>query len=973
MAYENEIYYLGKATENMKAALEAKIHRLTTQLDFATKFADAICKTDEWAPLIKQAVAMVEAGVTDPANIDKTITEVENILAPVGKTAKEYTIHCVGHAHIDMNWMWSWPDTANCAHDTFYTINKIMDEFPEAKFSQSQVSLYKTMKELFPELWEDIKKRVKEGKWEVTASTWVEGEKNCASGESLMRHMLYTKKWLAQNMELAPEDVKIDWSPDTFGHCAQIPSIMSKGGVTRYYRMRPHKGPILFKWRAKDGSELLGFRETDPVWGYNGPINEASWNCFCGYVKETKAKDFMYLYGWGDHGGGPTRGQIKQGLTLMTYPIFPKVKFSTTDEFYSAIEAQIDNLDVPVVEGDINHIFEGCYTSQANVKFANRVSELELPSAETLAVIGEAVADMEYPYESLEEAWQKTLFNHFHDIFPGSGVRATYNYAQGCFQDILATTSSVKNRALRRIVEKVNTNDIANHFISTDIGDSLGAGSGDTGYINSQFKVGGCITTDTLAYNKFSTTFLSVNGEAAEPILVYNPKPWKRSEVVMAKVWNKKLNPGKVCAIDSEGNKIKAQVIDSGNYFMHDYYAVVFEAKDIPALGYKVYAIDACPEPLEVENPVKISDSTGRFGNFLEASTSGEYIIENEYLKIIFDTATGSLISVVDKETDFNYVQVGGGIGELECQMEQANGMSAWSMGNLIDRQILDHGKTFVVQSGPNKITIRTDFEYNESAISNEISLAKGSRQVDFKVRTRWMEVGSPEKGTPVLKAYFPANLEEGIPTFETPFGSQSKIQDSQEVPALKWFDLTGDSEEGKKHGITLVNKSKYGHSCMDDTIALTLLRSSYNPDPLPEIGDHEIEYSVIFNNTDFNVINAVRAGENFNNPLNIVSVPVQKGDLPLEMSFAELLTENANISAIKKAECGEGIIIRLYEIAGKNAEAHIKLNGIIRDPKEAIEVNALEIPMSESSAKIEKDVLKVNLKADSNVSVWIK
>jgi len=972
MACERDFYNLGKTTDSIKSVLDAKLHRITTQLDFVTKFTDALGKSNEWTPLIQKAVATVESGSNDPSKLDAVISEVENILAPIGKVAKEYTIHCVGHAHIDMNWMWSWPDTANCAHDTFYTANKIMEEYPEVKFSQSQVSLYKTMKEYFPELWEDIQKRIKEGKWEVTASTWVEGEKNCASGESLFRHMLYTKKWLAENAGLKPEDVKIDWSPDTFGHCAQIPSIMNKGGVTRYYRMRPHKGPILFKWRAKDGSELLGFRETDPVWGYNGPINEASWNCFCGYVKETKAKDFMYLYGWGDHGGGPTRDQIKQGLTLMTYPIFPKVKFSTTDEFYSAIEAQANTLDIPVVEGDINYIFEGCYTSQANVKFANRVSELELPSAETLAVIGQSVAGMEYPYENLENAWQKTLFNHFHDIFPGSGVRATYNYAQGTFQDILTATSSIKNRALRRITERVNTKAIADQFIAKDNGDGLGGGSGDMGYINSQFKVGGCVTTDTLAYNKFSTTFINVNGEAAEPILVYNPKPWSRSEVVLAKVWNKKLDPAKVCAIDSNGNRIKAQIIDAGNYFGHNYYAVLFEANDIPALGYKVFAIDDCPEPLEVKNPVSIKDDTNRLGNFLEFSTAGEYIIENEFLKLVVDTATGSLTSVVDKESGFEYTQLGAGIGELEYQIEQSNGMSAWSLGNLNFRQVLEQGNFFIVQGGPNKVIVKTDFEYSKSSISLEISLAKNSRQVDFKVRTRWMELGTMEKGVPVLRAYFPANFDDGVATYETPFGCQTKIQDSQEVPALKWFDLTGYSEEGKKHGITLVNKSKYGHSCMDDAIALTLLRSSFNPDPYPELGDHEIEYSVVFHNSDFNVIEAVRAGEDFNNPMNVVSAPIQDGDLPLEKSFAKLLTDNANISAIKKAECGEGIIIRLYELAGKDVTAEVELGDIISNPKEAFIVDALE-KVIDGKATLKNGVVSAELKAYSNVSVWVK
>ncbi len=970
MACELEKYKLGKAEGSIREALEAKLRRIDTEIDFATQFADALGKAAEWAPFISEAVSIVEAG--DLSNADDTVKRVEEALAPIGRKAKEYTIHCVGHAHIDMNWMWSWPETANCAHDTFYTVNRILDEFPETKFSQSQVSLYKAVKTYFPELWEDIKKKIEKGQWEVTASTWVEGEKNCASGESLIRHMLYTKKWLAENLGMAPEDVKIDWSPDTFGHCAQMPSIMSKGGVSRYYRMRPHKGPRLFRWRAKDGSELLGFRETDPVSGYNGPINHASWDCFCGFVKETGAKDFMYMYGWGDHGGGPTRGHIRQGLELMTYPVFPKVKFSTTDEFYSAIEAQMDSLDLPVVEGDINYIFEGCYTTQASIKFANRKSELELPCAETMALIGGAAAGMEYPFDIFEDAWQKTLFNHFHDIFPGSGVKATCSYANGSFQDVLTATSSVKNRVLRRLAERIDTSSIAKRFVSDRIGDSLGGGSGDTGVINSRVRVGASVVTNTLNYDSFGATMLSLNGEASEPIMVYNPKPWKRSEVVMAKVWNKKMDPGKTCVIDAEGNRQKAQVIDSGNYFQHDYYALVFEARDIPALGYKVFAVDDCPEPLETEDAVKLSDLFRQDLAGFSPSVAPEIVMENKYIRARVSKTTGAVVSCIDKETGFEYCSDVNGIGELEMQTEQGNGMSAWSLSHITSRELLEKGTFSIVQNGPNLASVRVDFEYNSSFISLETSLAKDSRKIDFKVRTRWMEVGDPGKGIPTLRAYFATGFAGGTPVYETPFGYQTKEQDFQEVPALKWFDLTGESDDGEKYGITLLNRSKYGHSCVDDTIALTLLRSSYNPDPTPDLGDHEIEYSVVFRRGGFCPVCAVRLGEDFNNPMSVTSVPVQTGELPLEKSFGELLTEEANVSAIKKAECGEGIIVRFYDICGKDSVASLKVGGLGAFSSAAT-VDAIERPEEKNTAVIKDGVVSVPLAAWSNVSVWIK
>ena len=159
--------------------------------------------------------------------------QAEEILAPLGQAAKEYTIYCVGHAHIDMNWMWSWPETVALTYDTLATMDKLMDEFPEFRFTQSQASVYALTRQYAPELFQRIKQRVAEGKWEIVASQWVEGDKNLASGEILCRHLLYTRRWFEKHMGIAADQVKIAWEPDTFGHCWTLPGILARGGVSR--------------------------------------------------------------------------------------------------------------------------------------------------------------------------------------------------------------------------------------------------------------------------------------------------------------------------------------------------------------------------------------------------------------------------------------------------------------------------------------------------------------------------------------------------------------------------------------------------------------------------------------------------------------------------------------------------------------------------------------------------------------------
>lgn len=974
MSLDSKYYLMNQIVSNTKKSdYDEQLDRITLEIEFAKNFTGVIAeKTDEWTPLVENAIDTLSDTLSSGAyNLGDLTNKIENILAPIGKVAKEYNIHCIGHAHIDMNWMWSWPETVNNAHDTFYTVTKLMGEYPEAKFSQSQVSLYKAMKDHFPVVYNKMKDKIKSGNWEVTASTWVECEKNCASGEALARHMLYSRKYLAEHYDMDPEDVKIDWSADVFGHAASVPSIMSKGGVKRYYMSRPYDGPNLFIWQSKDGSKILTFRDPD---GYSGAIDRSMFNVFYNYMnanKTTGTKDFMWCYGWGDHGGGPTREQIKNIIKFKEYPILPKINFSTTNEFFTAVENTVDFANLPVIEDERNFVFEGCYSSEANIKYANKYSEIEIPAAETMAIIADKSVEMDYPFDRIEDAWQKTLFSQFHDIFPGSGVRATYNYSQGLFQEILTTTSSIKNHALRTIGENIDTASLVAKATAGKIGDSFGAGSADHGKTQSRYMTSESALTNTLQYDSYGLTTMGVGGDSADPILIYNPKPWKRSEMVMAKIWNKQIDPNNVFVYDNDGNKVKAQVIDHcGFYWFHTFYAIMFEAKDIPALGYKTFVVDTGDVIADDPKALKITTDVG--DKCLRADgqppMDGIYTIENEYLRISVDAMSAALVHVIDKETGFDYVKPGEKIGLVEYQVEATNGMTAWNLSPAKERVPLTDGNFVILQNGPNVITLRADFKLNDSSICLDTTITKGSRKVDFTLRTRWMEIGKHPKGIPGLKAYFHTNICSENFNYEIPFGSMERKQGPQEVPALKWLNLSDDT-----HSVTLVNRAKYGHRCDDGTVSLTLLRSSYNPDPYPEVGDHEIEYSMVFDNKPYDAVSATRYGEDYNNPLNVVNAPIQSGNLPQEKSYAAIITPNINIAAIKKAQTGEGIIIRLYEMTGKDTNAEICLCGLAKDATFAVETDILERPLDSSTAKIIDGKLTLKITKYSNTTVWVK
>jgi alpha-mannosidase len=571
-----------------------------------------------------------------------------------------------------------------------------------------------------------------------------------------------------------------------------------------------------------------------------------------------------------------------------------------------------------------------------------------------MALIGGTAGEMPYPDDLLRRAWRWTLFNHFHDILPGSGVHATYEYAQGLFQEIQATACSIRTRALRRLAEKVDTASAATakeSLMGSGFGDGLGAGSGDPG-------IPGGVT----AWN--------AGAAWAEPVLVYNQKAWPRSEVVFAKVWNKPVDDDRAIVRDSKGKEIKGQVVTRGKYWGHEYTTVAFKA-DVPAVGYKVYAIDNAEAPVQAEG-ASIKQMFSSIYGIEFPNPSGPRVMENEYLQVEVDLPSGAIKHLIDKETGLDYVQEDKLFGVLEAYQEIHHGMTAWVIGQTPEvTQLTSGGQAKVVQSGPHRVAVKIDRKFRDSTISVEIGLNAGSRMVDFKLNTRWVERGTPETGVPMLRVAFPVNVKGGVPTYEIPFGSQAREQSEQEIPALKWADLSGKTSNGAQ-GVTLANDSKYGHSCCGDTLRLTLIRSSYDPDPLPEIKDHEVKFAVVPHKGACDVVAATRAGEEFNSPMAVVSAPVQKGKLPAEKGFVEMLTPNVFVSAIKKAEDSKAVVIRMFESAGKKTTAKIKLGGLAKKGAKAVETDVLERPLAKNTAKLEGDTLTVTVPAYGQATVKI-
>ena len=372
------------------------------------------------------------------ANVLTQIKEAEKKLEEFRPIAKKYKVHLAGHAHIDMNWLWTYEDTIDVCLRDFSTVVKLMEEYPDLTFSQSQCHIYKIVEEKNPLLFKKVKEKVKKGRWDVTANAWVEGDLNMAEGESLVRHILYSKKYMEEKLGT---NSKIMWSPDTFGHPISIPEILSKAGIKYYYFMRCGKDLPLFRWQGRDGSEVLAFNSH-----YNNKIDsDTILPLFLKYYKKYRINEMLFVYGIGDHGGGPTRMDIERKKKLETKPVIPTLVFSTPEKFLSSVEKYRSKL--PVVKEELNTIFEGCYTTHSDIKKANRECETSLMTLETVSSLAK-IKGLHYPEKELESLWQDTLFNQFHDIMDGSAIHSSYDYSNKLADSIRGRCRNLLKKAV---------------------------------------------------------------------------------------------------------------------------------------------------------------------------------------------------------------------------------------------------------------------------------------------------------------------------------------------------------------------------------------------------------------------------------------------------------------------------------------------------------------------------------------------
>jgi len=812
----------------------------------------------------------------DQPAFDSSLTKAQTQIELLKPALQQTSLRLTGNAHIDAAWLWPWTETVDVVRRTFGTALQLMEEYPQATYTQSAAAYSQWMAEKYPPLHEQIVNRVKEGRWEMVGGMWIEPDLNMPDGESLVRQLLIGKRYFKDKFGV---DVRIGWNPDSFGYNWQLPQIYKKSGVDYFVTQKmawndTNQLPLkLFWWQAPDGSRVLAFFPHD----YGNEIEPLSMarDIATARALNPGVPEMMHLFGVGDHGGGPTRAMLDQGMHW-TRPdvVYPKANFGVAQQFFSDVEARADTDQPPVwnyktlaagntqlptpAEGKFSlpvwndelyfEYHRGVFTTQAQHKRNMRESEEQVLNAERFSSLAWLSGDA-YPTTELTDAWKKVLFNQFHDLAAGSGVAQIYKDAQHDYDLVRLSTQDISSQALRTLASQADT-----------------------------------------------------SGEGV-PVLILNPLAWQRTDLVSFNVQTPEAWKG-IAVVNSAGESQPFQVLSHDP--VRNTYELLVEARNVPSVGYRVLHVRA-----------------GGAKAHTDLTVHG-LTLENAKLRVTVDPTSGCITSLYDKLSNFESIAAKGCGNELIAFKDTPKAYDAWNVDSDFEQQFtrLDMADSVkVTENGPLRATIRVERRWQSSKFVQDISLYAGLDRVDVHNRFDWHE------NHILLKAAFPLVASSSEATYEIPYGTierpttrNNRFEDAKfEVPALRWADL-GD----EKHGFSLINESKYGYDAKGNVLRLSLLRSPTWPDPEADRGDNTFNYALYPHSGNWKQALTVRRGYEFNYKLLATQVEAHTGTLRGVHSFVDINEPNVVLTAVKKTEDSDSLLLRFYEWAGKDGEVHI-------------------------------------------------
>ncbi len=775
------------------------------------------------------------------------------------------SVYAVGHTHIDIAWLWPLAVTEEKAVRSFATVLELMRRYPEYRFMSSQPQLYLFVKKHAPELYEQIRQKVKEGVWEPEGGMFVEADCNVTSGESLVRQFLFGTRFFEKEFGRKNE---ILWLPDVFGYSAALPQIMKKCGI-RYFMTtkiswnETNRMPYdTFLWRGIDGTEILTHfitardfagqsavegnrkKRTDFFTTYNGMMNPSQimggWKR---YSQKSLNKSILMCYGYGDGGGGTTQEMLENQRRLSRgIPGCPATRTSTAAEFFHELERETaGKKELPRWVGELYlEYHRGTYTSMARNKKYNRRAEFLLQNIEFFCTLAKLWLGADYPRAEINELWQTVLKNQFHDILPGSAIQAVYEDSRREYEAVFERGQKLLTAALELLERKI--------------------------------------------------------GRDPGSLIVWNPNSFAGSDYVYTEL------PGISCPVVTDGEKeCPLQRTADGRWAVR--------VDQVPPRGYKV---------LSVREAERSSVSKRA-----SAASVGTNSIETNSLRVIWDER-GQLTSIYDKVHGREVVPHGMGANQLVTYEDRPHNYDAWDINDYYTEKAWELGaadRIEVVENGPVRTVLRISRRYLSSAIEQDLIFYPDALRIDIANRIDWREKNV------LLRCYIPVDIHAERASYEIQYGNierpthvnTSWDQAKFEVCAHKWIDL---SEHG--YGVSVLNDCKYGCDIHDGRIGLTMLKSATYPNPEADKEYHECSYSIRLHEGGWREAGTVRQAYLFNNPLFGRIRPDVGGEGPQEDSLIRLDKENVIAEVVKLAEDDDSVVVRLYEMFNSRTQVRL-------------------------------------------------
>ncbi len=439
--------------EKLRLALfDRQIWHLMLDFDVLIDLLDSLPENSvRFLRILRALNLAVSAFADNPANASAARQELQTVLKQPAH-ASELTAYAVGHAHIDTAWLWPVRETVRKCIRTFANQVRLLKEYPEYIFGASQPQHYAFVKKHAPQLYQEIRTFVRQGRWELQGGMWVEADCNLISGESMVRQILHGKNFFNDEFGI---EVKNLWLPDVFGYSAALPQILQKSGIDYFLTQKLSWNAFntfpytTFLWEGMDGSRVLAHFPPESV--YDSKLTPSFLIRGRDQFKEKDILDvFISLFGMGDGGGGPKAEHIEYGRRQANLEGVPRVVFSSAERLFERLNAQRDALTV--WRGELFlEMHLGTLTSHAQIKKNNRRLEFSLRATE---ILWSCLPLKEYPAQALDTLWKKTLINQFHDILPGSAIGEVYRQVQNEQDEALKQCEILREKAAQKLFIK---------------------------------------------------------------------------------------------------------------------------------------------------------------------------------------------------------------------------------------------------------------------------------------------------------------------------------------------------------------------------------------------------------------------------------------------------------------------------------------------------------------------------------------